>query len=132
MKINHIGLVVPSLQKSAKLYTENFGYAVKVENIFVENQGVHITMLRNKEGGPDLELITPADESSPSTNALKKRLVLNHICYEADNYEELLERYSSKIVRASMPAPIELFGGGRTFFAFIGGTLTEFVELVRN
>ena len=130
MRINHIGMVVSSLSKSAKFYTENFDYEIKVENIYVKNQGVNITMLRNKTGGPDLELITPEDENSPSHNALKKRLVLNHICYETGNYEEVLERFKSKIVRPSMPAPVELFGGGRTFFAYIGGSLTEFVELL--
>jgi len=130
MRINHIGMVVPSLSKSAKLYTESFGYEIKVENIYVKNQGVNITMLRNKAGGPDLELITPENENSPSHNARKKRLVLNHICYESENYEELLVQFKSKIVRPSMPAPVELFGGGRTFFAYIGGSLTEFVELV--
>ena len=29
-----------------------------------------------------------------------------------------------------MPAPLELFGGGHTFFAYLNGQLTEFVEKV--
>ena len=130
MRVNHIGMVVPSLSKSSQFYIGNFDYEIKVDNIFVENQGVYITMLRNKSGGPDLELITPEGADSPSYNALKKRLVLNHICYETKNYEEAIVRFSSKIVRPSMPAPYELFAGGRTFFAFIDGSLTEFVELI--
>lgn len=130
MRINHIGMVVSSLSKSTEFYTKNFDYEIKVKDIYVENQGVNITMLRNQMGGPDLELITPENEDSPSYNALKKRLVLNHICYETENYEEVLAQFNLKIVRPSMPAPVELFGGGRTFFAYIGGSLTEFVELV--
>jgi hypothetical protein len=31
-----------------------------------------------------------------------------------------------------MPAPFELFRGGRTFFAYLNGVLTEFVEEVKN
>jgi catechol 2,3-dioxygenase-like lactoylglutathione lyase family enzyme len=130
MRINHIGMVVSSLSKSTEFYTKNFDYEIKVKDIYVKNQGVNITMLRNQMGGPDLELITPENEDSPSYNALKKRSVLNHICYETENYEEVLAQFNSKIVRPSMPAPVELFGGGRTFFAYIGGSLTEFVELV--
>jgi len=130
MRIKHIGMVVSSLSKSTEFYTKNFDYEIKVKDIYVKNQGVNITMLRNQMGGPDLELITPENEDSPSYNALKKRLVLNHICYETENYEEVLAQFNLKIVRPSMPAPVELFGGGRTFFAYIGGSLTEFVELV--
>jgi len=130
MRINHIGMVVNSLEKSAKYHVEHFNYAIKVENLFVKNQNVYITMLSNLDGGPDLELVHPADSNSPSYNALKKRLVLNHICYETKSYEEILKKYKNKIVRQSMPAPIELFGGGRTFFAFLNGSLVEFVELI--
>lgn len=130
MKINHIGLVVKSLEKSRDYYCENFGYTVKVDKIYVENQAVEIIMLASPEGGPDLELITPKGEDSPSSAALKKRLVLNHICYETHEYETLLKKFEKKVVRPSMPAPVELFGGGRTFFAYLNGVLTEFVELL--
>lgn len=130
MKINHIGLVVKSLEKSRDYYCENFDYQVKVDKIFVENQSVEIIMLASPDGGPDLELITPKGEDSPSSAALKKRLVLNHICYETHDYEALLKKFEKKIVRPSMPAPVELFGGGRTFFAYLNGVLTEFVELL--
>ncbi len=130
MNVNHIGMVVSSLSRSRDLYVAEFGYEVKVDNLFVENQDVNITMLRNMMGGPDLELITPVSADSPSASALKRRLVLNHIGYETKNYEEVLAKFESKIVRPSMPAPHELFNGGRTFFAFINGSLTEFVELL--
>lgn len=130
MNINHFGLVVRDLNKSADFYINNFNYILKVDKIFVENQSVEIIMLKNAISGPDLELITPVGHKSPSLSALKKRLVLNHICYETDNYEYYLEHFKNKIVRPSMPAPVELFGGGKTFFAFLDGVLTEFVELL--
>lgn len=124
-------MVVSSPDKSAKFHTENFNYEARVTDLYVSNQNVNITMLRNLDGGPDLELIHPADKTSPSYNALKKRLILNHIAYETTNYDEVLIKYEKKIVRPSMPAPIELFDGGRTFFAFLDGSLVEFVELLR-
>lgn len=127
MKINHIGLVVQDLKKSQLFYVKNFHYTVKVCDLFVSNQDVHITMLQNPLGGPDLELIKPGSKKSPSFNALKKHVVLNHTCYEAEDYDLALMSFRSKIVRPSMPAPIELFGGRHTFFAFLDGTLFEFV-----
>ncbi|MBU25797.1 MAG: hypothetical protein CMD99_07180 [Gammaproteobacteria bacterium] len=131
MKINHIGYVVQSLDRSAKFYCDNFGYSVKVGPIFVRNQKVNIVMLRSPESGdPDLELIVPVGKDSPAFNSQKRRLIINHICYQTKKYEETLARFEKKVVRPSMPAPVELFGGGRTFFAYLAGQLTEFLEEV--
>jgi len=128
MIINHIGVVVRSLEQSQIFFESNFGYNKKVDKIFVKNQSVNIVILENPKGGPDIELITPVGANSPSFNALRKGLTLNHICYETKNYKKLLKRYQNKIVRPSMPTPIELFGGGNTFFVFMGGMLIEFLE----
>ena len=129
MKINHIGYVVQSLDQSTRFYCDNFGYEVKVGPIYVANQQVEITMLRNPVvDEPDLELITPVGPESPSYSAQKRRLVINHICYQTKNYEDILRKFEKRIVRPSMPAPFELFGGGRTFFALLNGQVTEFLE----
>ena len=130
MKINHFGLVVKSLEKSQRFYCTELGYVLRVPRIHVPNQQVDIIMLSNPSGGPDLELITPNGESSPSTTALAKRLVLNHVCYETTDYDFYLDKFKPKIVRPSMPAPVELFGGGRTFFAYLDSVLTEFLEII--
>lgn len=129
MKINHLGYVVRSLDKSSKFYCDNFNYSIRVEKIFVENQSVEIIMLKSAfHLDPDLELIKPVGDNSPSLNALKRGMVLNHIAYQTPYYDNLLEKFKNKIVRPSMPAPFELFNGGRTFFAYLNGVLTEFVE----
>ena len=47
MKINHIGYVVKSLEKSAQYYCDNFNYTIKVNKIYVENQLVNIIMLKS-------------------------------------------------------------------------------------
>jgi hypothetical protein len=131
MKINHIGYVVKSLEKSTKYYCDNFDYSVKVNKIFVQNQLVDIVMLKSSVStDPDLELICPVSDDSPAYNSLKRGEVINHICYQTKNYQQILKRFEKRIVRKSMPAPIELFGGGHTFFAYLNGQLTEFVEEV--
>jgi hypothetical protein len=131
MKINHIGYVVKSLEKSAQYYCDNFNYTIKVNKIYVENQLVNIIMLKSSiKKDPDLELICPVNEKSPAFNSLKRGEVINHICYETEHYQELLKKFEKKIVRKSMPAPFELFRGGHTFFAYLNGQLTEFVEKV--
>jgi catechol 2,3-dioxygenase-like lactoylglutathione lyase family enzyme len=133
MKINHIGYVVRSLNKSCKFYCDHFDYSVKVERIYVKNQSVEIIMLKSSiETDPDLELIKPVGEDSPASNALKRGIVLNHIAYQTPFYNKILEKFKNKLVRPSMPAPFELFGGGRTFFVYLNGVLTEFVEEVNN
>ena len=99
--------------------------------LFVKNQSVDIVMLKSPVvSDPDLELICPVSKDSPAFNALKRGEVINHICYQTRNYQEILKRFERRIVRKSMPAPVELFGGGCTFFAYLNGQLTEFVEEV--
>jgi|APSaa5957512576_1039674.scaffolds.fasta_scaffold268715_2 hypothetical protein len=44
----------------------------------------------------------------------------------------MLEKFKNKFVRPSMPAPFELFAGGRTFFVYLNGVLIEIVEEVNN
>lgn len=131
MKINHIGYIVGNLEKGTQYYCENFGYRVRVPKIFVDNQQVEIVMLASDvSSDPDLELISPVGERSPAASSLKRRQVINHICYQTTHYDELLMKFETRVVRKSMPAPKELFNGGRTFFAYLNGQLTEFVEEV--
>lgn len=129
MIIDHIGYVVRNLQKSCDFYCENLDYEIAVPEIYVPNQEVNIVMLKSLSGDtPNLELIHPVGANSPVNNALRRSMVINHICYKTKQYEKLLKNFEKKIVRPSMPAPIELFGGGRTFFAYLNGQVTEFVE----
>ena len=95
MKINHIGYVVKSLEKSTQYYCENFGYSVKVKRIFVKNQLVDIMLKSPIITDPDLELICPTTEDSPAYNSLRRGEVINHICYQTKNYAEVLKNLKS-------------------------------------
>lgn len=129
MIIDHIGYVVKDLAKSCDFNCSMMNYKIKVPEIYVENQSVKIIMLESISGiTPNLELIHPVGDNSPVSTALKKRNIINHICYRTKNYDEIVQKFHKKIVRPSMPAPVELFGGGRTFFAYLNGQVTEFVE----
>lgn len=129
MRIDHIGYVVKDLKKSSDFYCNFMDYKVKVPELYVKNQSVKIVMLESMRGiTPNLELIHPVGDNSPVLSALKVSNVINHICYKTYRYDEMLEKFKKKIVRDSMPAPVELFNGGRTFFAFLNGQVTEFLE----
>lgn len=127
MKINHIAIVVKKIDKSLKTYAEDYGYRQITSVLEIDNQKVRVVLLANEQD-IKVELIEPYDEESPSYNALKRGGGLNHICYEVENFDELLEKYKNKIVRAPRPAPEEYFNGGRTFFIFRKGELIEFME----
>ena len=129
MRIDHIGYVVKNLKKSSEFYCSHLDYSVKVPEIYVENQSVNIIMLESRRGvTPNLELITPVGTSSPAASALRRGNIINHICYRTKRYDEILEKFEKKLVRPSMSAPVELFNGGRTFFVFLNGQVTEFLE----
>jgi len=129
MKINHIGIVVKNLEKAANYYCQNFEYKIKVANIIVKNQDVEITILESTNCNNNIELIRPLSDLSPSYKFMKSGGGLNHICFETNKYNELLLKLDKKIVKKSMDTPVELFGGGRTFFIYDRHQLIEFLEV---
>lgn len=128
MKINHIGIVVADLEKALATYVEDYGYRQVSSILSIENQDVRVVLL-NCGNDVNVELISPLSDASPVMSALKRGGGINHICYETDRFEELYEKFKSKVVRPPKPAPQEYFKGGRTFFAHRKGELVEFLEV---
>ena len=128
-RMNHIGIVVRSIEKALVRYVDDYGYRQISSIMEIENQQVKAVLL-NCGNDVNVELLEPTGEDSPVANALKRGGGVNHICYETDEFESLLERFKGKVVRSPRPAPDEYFNGGRTFFIYRGGELIEFLEKV--
>lgn len=81
MKLNHIGIVVSSVEKETLFY-QNLGFSAsgvivnetqKVKEVFV-----------NQNDNTTIELLEPLCETSPVYNFLQKGGGVHHFCYEID------------------------------------------------
>ena len=132
MTIDHVGIVVGSLDGATAYYTSTFGLRVIDGRIIDPLQDVELQFLED-DGGARLELICPLSANSPSARALTQGGGLNHICYRVDDLEssmKLLVDNGAKVVREPLPAVA--FDGRRVAFLYTRQReLIEFVETCR-
>ena len=129
MTIDHVGIVVGSLERAAAYYTSTFGLRLVRERIVDPLQDVELQFLED-DGGTRLELIHPLTENSPVARALKQGGGLNHICYRVEDLESSIQAMvanGAKVVREPLPAVA--FDGRRVTFLYTREReLIEFVE----
>ena len=132
MTIDHVGIVVGSIDRAAAYYTSTFGLRPVRDRLVDPLQDVELLFLED-DRGTRLELIRPLSEDSPAARALKQGGGLNHICYRVDNLESSMEALvanGAKVVREPLPAVA--FDGRRVTFLYTREReLIEFVEAGR-
>lgn len=129
-KLNHIGYVVSSLEKSADNFESAFGYEIASKEITDINQDVIVQFLSHPSL-PRIELIVPNSKQSPVQNALKKGGGINHIGYEVNNiYEEIkiLEDKSFKLVTKPYPGS----GHNNRLVCFLYSIKIGIIELIEK
>jgi len=95
-KVDHIGILVSSLEEAIKLYEDCFGAGVdKVETI--PGQGVKAAILSLTQGAT-LELIEPLPGSNMAKVLEKRGEGLHHITFEVDDVNNELNRLSERRV----------------------------------
>jgi len=132
MTIDHVGIVVGSLERAAAYYSSAFGLRLVRERIVDPLQDVELQFLED-DGGTRLELIHPLSENSPVARALKQGGGLNHICYRVEDLESSIQAMvanGANVVREPLPAVA--FDGRRVTFLYTREReLIEFVEARR-
>lgn len=93
-KVDHIGLLVRSLDETAKLYRDLFG-AILVEVKTVADQGVQVGML-SFAGGAKLELLEPLPDTKIAAILEKRGEGVQHVCFEVDNIDQELASLADK------------------------------------
>ncbi len=125
---HHIGVAVKSIEKTAHIYEQ--GSYTRSSITFDPIQNVYICWLK-KEGVPLIELLEPADETSPVCKILEKNGVTPyHMCYIVDNIEKaILELRKQRYVQVSQPVVAVAINGSRVCFMFNKNVgLIELVE----
>ena len=128
MTIDHIGIVVGSVDGATAYYAQHFGLKAVGGRILDPLQDVELQFLED-DRGVRLELIRPLSEDSPAARALKYGGGLNHICYrvtDLDSSVKALLATDAKLV--SGPQPAVAFEGRSV--AFLYTRQRELVELV--
>lgn len=127
MRIHHVGFLCKRLKESEAEFIK-LGFAVEVPAQYDAGRKINIEFLVN--GGYRVELIEPADKSSPLYPLLKYfKNAPYHFCYETSDIKaamEKMEKDGFHVIDAPSPAPCipskadilptsALFLGGATY-----------------
>lgn len=81
MNIDHIGIVVPSLDNALKLWEKIFGYTPYTRRVENTRQKVYVQFL-HKEGSLPVKLLEPIDKTSPVYSFARRGGGLHHLCFK--------------------------------------------------
>ena len=113
-KLHHAGYLVANLDDAAQNFGFRFGYRIESDVIHDPVQTAFVQFLRLPLGTSWLELITPDDENSKLTRALKGGSSLHHLCFEVDDIEQAGVRLREQAMLAlSVPVAATAFPGRR-------------------
>ncbi len=130
MIIDHIGIVVKSLQEGIAQWENIFGYEQMTGEVTNTLQKVKVVFMK-KEGSLQVKLLEPADESSPIYMFAKRGGGIHHICFKTDNISDTIDEFkkNKKEVRVLVqPQPGEAFDNENIAFVLAKNNLN--IELI--
>jgi methylmalonyl-CoA/ethylmalonyl-CoA epimerase len=128
MVIDHIGIVVRSLEEGIQQWEELFGYARNSDIVTNTNQKVRVVFLAKKDS-VTVKLLEPSDPSSPVSLLARKGGGLHHICFRCENLEIQIPLLKAKGARLLVPPqPGEAFRNKNIAFLFVENNLN--IELI--
>lgn len=133
--LHHLGVVVASISAVAEEFAAYMSASWNGQIIHDPLQQVRVAFFNPSDArNPVFELVEPADEDSPVTNFLSKRVGLHHICYEIDDLESgLRAARTAGLFIVSTPKPAVAFSGRRVAWVSSKNRLwMEFLERERK
>ncbi len=128
MQIDHIGIVVPSLEKAVAHWETVFGYRQYTSRVENTRQKVYVVFLM-KEGSLPVKLLEPVDATSPVYRFAKRGGGLHHLCFKCENLDQEVARMKELDLRVlTPPEPGEAFAGDNIAFVYAGQGLN--IELI--
>jgi methylmalonyl-CoA/ethylmalonyl-CoA epimerase len=129
IRIDHIGIAVPSLEKGLPFWAQALGLEVGgIETVPSEN--VKVAFLET--GNARIELLESTDDSSAVAKFLSKRSPgIHHLTFQVDAIDAMLKRLTQHGVRVLGDGVRQGAGGTRVAFlhpASTGGVLVELVQ----
>ena len=128
MVIDHIGIVVPSLEQGIHQWEQLFGYRKNSEIVSNSRQRVRVVFL-SKQESITIKLIEPSEPESPVAVFARRGGGLHHLCFRCDDIKvqiPLLKEKGARFIVA--PQPGEAFGNRDIAFFLAPNNLN--VELI--
>lgn len=131
MKLDHIGLAVPTLAEGLKLYRDGLGAPVVAEEV-VESQGVKVAKV--DVGNTIVELLEPITEGEgPIGKYLTKNGPgIHHICFKVDDVRAKATELVALGYRALSAEPVPGAEGKLVLFLHPKSTLGTLIELSQD
>jgi len=98
MVIDHLGIVVKSIEEGIKYWEKVFEYRQLTEIVTNSKQKVKVVFL-SKDQSLTIKLVEPVDNSSPVYNLAQKGGGLHHICFRCEDMNLELEHLSEMGLR---------------------------------
>ena len=128
MIIDHIGVVVPSLENGIRQWEDLFGYKKSSDVVLNTRQKVNVVFL-NKPGSLTVKLIEPAEPASTVAPLARRGGGLHHLCFRCDDLSFQVRLLREKGARFVVPPePGEAFGNRDIAFFVTSNNLN--VELI--
>ena len=128
MVIDHLGIVVKSIEKSIEYWEKVFGYRQMTEIVINTCQKVKVVFL-TKENSLIVKLIEPTDETSPVYRIARKGGGLHHLGFRCKDINEEIKRLKGLGLRViTNPQPGEAFENNH--IAFLLGNQSLNIELI--
>ncbi|MCW3837062.1 methylmalonyl-CoA epimerase [Sphingomonas canadensis] len=141
-RLNHIGVVTPSIEASIAFWRDTMGAEVIREPFDLPAQGVRVCFVDTPlgaaggSGGPQIELIEPLGEASPIHGFLAKNPAggQHHLCFEVPDIHAAKAWFEGQGKKVLGEPRIGAHG---TLIFFVhpkdmGGVLTEIMETPKD
>ena len=128
MIIDHIGIVVRSLEEGIRQWESLFGYRQNSKIVTNTRQKVNVVFLA-KPDSLTVKLIEPLDDTSPIAMSARKGGGLHHICFRGEDLNASVADLKDQGARlVAPPQPGEAFNNHDIAFLLVPGNLN--VELI--
>jgi methylmalonyl-CoA/ethylmalonyl-CoA epimerase len=124
MVIDHIGIVVPSLDEGIRQWQDLFGYSQSSDIVANSRQQVRVAFM-SKEGSITIKLVEPAEATSPIAAFARKGGGLHHLCFRCDSLSVEVALLKERGARLLVPPePGEAFRNRNVAFLWARENLT--------
>lgn len=128
MVIDHVGIVVTSLDQAIEHWKTVFGYRQSTRIIVNTRQRVKVAFLAKNNSLP-VKLIEPTDAASPVYALAQRGGGLHHLCFKCAKLDEEISRLSAMGMKVLVkPQPGEAFENENIAFLLVKGGLN--IELI--
>lgn len=128
MIIDHVGIVVKSIEAGVEHWRKVFGYEPMTEMVVNTRQKVKVMFLK-KNNSLNVKLIEPSDSTSPIFTFAQRGGGLHHLCFKCDNLHDQLQQMQQMGMRIiTQPQPGEAFENENIAFVYANHGLN--IELI--